>query len=187
MAGKSKTGAYVAPSLAGRAIVLEGTPVRKGAKGPKVAVLAARWNSRVTDQLLEGAVARLADAGLKAADIVVARVPGAVELPLAAKAFAATGKYAAVIALGCVIRGDTTHYDYVCSIAAQGTLEASLATGVPVIFGVLTVENLEQALERAELARGNKGGEAAEAALEMAGLLRVIGAAAGNAKEGKRK
>jgi 6,7-dimethyl-8-ribityllumazine synthase len=105
---------------------------------------------------------------------MVAKVPGAVELPLAAKTLAATGRYEAVVALGCVIRGDTSHYDYVCSMAADGLREAALGTGVPIIFGVLTTENLEQALERAEAGRGNKGREAALGALEMADLLEKI-------------
>jgi 6,7-dimethyl-8-ribityllumazine synthase len=181
MAGPSKaakTGA--GPDLKGRAVVLTGD----SAKTRKVAVVVARWNSEVTERLLAGAIEGLENRGCKAADIAVARVPGAVEIPVAAKALAETGKYAAVIALGCVIRGDTTHYDYVCSIAAQGVLEASMSTGVPVIFGVLTVENLEQALERAEIRRGNKGGEAAEAALEMADLLVKIGKARGKKGRG---
>jgi 6,7-dimethyl-8-ribityllumazine synthase len=182
MAGPSKAAKPgSAPILAGRAQVIEGD----ASKRRKVAIVVARWNSAVTDQLLAGAVEALEKRGCKAGEITVARVPGAVEIPVAAQALAETGRHAAVIALGCVIRGDTTHYDYVCDIAAQGTLKASLATGVPVIFGVLTVENLEQALERADIRRGNKGGEAAEAALEMADLLPKIGK--GPAKKGARK
>lgn len=136
--------------------------------------MVSRFNSRVTDHLLAGAVGVLERHGAAPKDITVARVPGAVELPIAAKALAMTGKYDAVVTLGCVIRGDTTHYDYVCSMASQGVLDAALETGVPVIFGVLTTETLEQALERAEISRGDKGGEAALAALEMADLLRRI-------------
>lgn len=173
MAGRSKTGktGRTAGSLPEGLVLLAGEP-RAGKA--KVAVVAAKFNSAVTDHLLAGAVAALLRQGMKPKDITVARVPGAVEIPIAAKRLADTGKYAAVVALGCVIRGDTTHYDYVCDMAARGVLEAGLITGVPVIFGVLTTENLEQAMERAEVARGDKGGEAALAALEMADLLRRI-------------
>ncbi|HLP40078.1 MAG TPA: 6,7-dimethyl-8-ribityllumazine synthase [Fibrobacteria bacterium] len=169
MAGKSKESrAGSAPKLPRGLRILEGNAA---ARKPKVALVVSRFNSRVTDHLLAGAVGVLKRHGAAPKDITVARVPGAVELPIAAKALAMTGKYDAVVALGCVIRGDTTHYDYVCSMAAQGVLDAALDTGVPVIFGVLTTENLEQALERAEINRGDKGGEAALAALEMADLL----------------
>lgn len=170
MAGRSKIGAPAA-GLPKGIVQLAGEPAAGKAR---IALVAARFNSAVTDQLLEGAVGALLRRGVKAGNIAVARVPGAVEIPIAAKRLAATGKYAAVVALGCVIRGDTTHYDYVCDMAARGVLDAALSTGVPVIFGVLTTENLEQALERAETARGDKGGEAALAALEMADLLRRI-------------
>lgn len=171
MAGKSKT-APAAFRLPEGIEALAGDPA---ARKVRIALVAARFNSAVTDHLLAGAVGALLRQGMKPANIAVARVPGAVEIPIAAKRLAATGRYAAVVALGCVIRGDTSHYDYVCSMAAQGVLEAALSTGVPVIFGVLTTETLEQALERAEVARGDKGGEAALAALEMADLLRKIG------------
>src|SRR5699024_12399760 len=101
-------------------------------------------------------------------------VPGAFELPLTAKALAETGKYNSVITLGCVIRGSTTHYDYVCSEAAKGISHAGLSTGVPVIFGVITTENIEQAIDRAGAKSGNKGAEAAAAAIEMAGGIQSI-------------
>jgi 6,7-dimethyl-8-ribityllumazine synthase len=172
MAGKSKIGTGGGPlPLPADIKVLAGEPAAGKAR---VALVAARFNSAVTDHLLAGAVGALLRRGVKAGHITVARVPGAVEIPIAAKRLAASGKYAAVVALGCVIRGDTTHYDYVCTMAAQGVLDAALSTGVPVIFGVLTTETLEQALERAEVSRGDKGGEAALAALEMADLLRMI-------------
>jgi 6,7-dimethyl-8-ribityllumazine synthase len=190
MAGKSKTGGAVKPAKG--LVSLVGDPAARPTKGRgpkarirKVAIVTAKFNSLVTDQLEAGAVACLVEYGAKAEEIVVAKVPGAVELPLAAKTLAATGKYEAVVALGCVIRGDTSHYDYVCSMAADGIREASLGTGVPVIFGVLTTENLEQALERAEAGRGNKGREAALGALEMADLLEKI--RGGAKRKGARK
>lgn len=171
MAGKSKAAKAGAKLPAGLDLIEpESLP-----EGLRVAVVSARFNSEITEKLLLGAVECLAERGLKPADITVARVPGAVELPLASIKLAATGDYGAVIALGCVIRGDTTHYDYVCDMAAKGVLDASLATGVPVIFGVLTVENLAQARDRAGGKHGNKGRDAAEAALDMAGLLGRIG------------
>lgn len=176
MAGRSKTGAASGGggtgNLPAEIVRLAGEPA---AGKVRIALVAARFNSIVTDHLLAGAVGALLRRGVKAGNITVARVPGAVEIPIAAKRLAATGKYAAVVALGCVIRGDTTHYDYVCGMASRGVLDAALDTGVPVIFGVLTTENLGQAMERAEVARGDKGGEAALAALEMADLLRKIG------------
>lgn len=180
MAGKSKTGGAVktAKGLA----PLVGDPA---ARRRNVAIVTAKFNSVVTDQLEAGAVACLIGHGAKAEEITVAKVPGAVELPLAAKTLAATGRFDAVVALGCVIRGDTSHYDYVCSMAADGILEAGLSTGVPVIFGVLTTENLEQALERADAKRGDKGREAALGALEMADLLEKI--RSGAKKKGTRK
>lgn len=174
MAGKSKTGGAIEPAKGLVPLVGEPAARARKARARRVAIVTARFNSLVTDQLEAGAVACLIEHGAKAEDIIVAKVPGAVELPLAAKTLAATGRYEAVVALGCVIRGDTTHYDYVCSMAADGLLEAALSTGVPVIFGVLTTENLEQALERAEAGRGNKGREAALGALEMADLLEKI-------------
>lgn len=180
MAGKSKTGRVIKPAKGLLPVV--GDP---GSRLRKVAIVTAKWNSLVTDQLEAGAVACLLEHGAAVADITVAKVPGAVELPLAAKILAATGRYDAVVAFGCVIRGDTTHYDYVCSMAADGLREAAMSTGVPVIFGVLTTENLEQALERADAKRGNKGREAALGALEMADLLEKI---KGGAKQkGNRK
>ena len=169
MAGKSKAGGAVKPAKG--LVPLIGDPA---GRPRKVAIVTARFNSLVTDQLEAGAVACLIERGAKASGITVAKVPGAVELPLTAKTLAATGRYEAVIALGCVIRGDTSHYDYVCSMAADGVLAAGLSTGVPVIFGVLTTENLEQALERADAKRGDKGREAALGALEMADLLEKI-------------
>ena len=142
------------------------------AREMSVVVLAARFNDLVVDRLLEGALDAWERHGGAPARITLARVPGAFELPLAAKRFAASGRYDCVVALGCVIRGDTPHFDYVAGEAARGISQAALDTGVPVAFGVLTVENLAQAEERADPARMNKGGEAMETAVEMALLLR---------------
>jgi 6,7-dimethyl-8-ribityllumazine synthase len=129
------------------------------------------------DQLVDGATRAFRAHGGGADALLVTRVPGAFELPLAALKFAASGEYQAVIALGCVIRGDTPHFEYVAGECARGIMDAGLATGVPVIFGVLTTENLAQAEERAAITRMNKGGESMEAALEMIELLAPFGGA----------
>jgi 6,7-dimethyl-8-ribityllumazine synthase len=144
------------------------------ARGFRLAIVAARFNDLIVASLLKGATAAWAERGGAPADLTVLRVPGAFELPLVAKRLGASGRYDAVVALGCVIRGDTPHFDYVAGECARGLLEAGLDTGVPVIFGVLTVETVEQALERAATDAGNKGGEALEAALEMASLLKQL-------------
>jgi len=141
------------------------------ASGWRVAVVAARFNATLVDQLVEGVLRAWAAHGGRPEALVVERTPGAFELPLAALKFAASGEYQAVIALGCVIRGDTPHFDYVAGECARGLMDAGLATGVPVIFGVLTTENQAQAEERAAVNRMNKGGESLEAALEMIDLL----------------
>jgi len=145
------------------------------ARGLKVAIVAGRWNDFIIASLLKGACASWSRHGGAAADLTIARVPGAYELPIAAKRLAASGRYAAVVALGCVIRGDTPHFDYVAGECAAGLNRAQLDTGVPCIFGVLTVENVEQALERAATTRMDKGGESMDVAIEMANLLREIG------------
>lgn len=137
----------------------------------RVAVVAARFNSVLVDQLVDGATRAWRQHGGREGQLVVQRVPGAFELPLAALKFAASGKYQAVIALGSVIRGDTPHFEYVAGECARGLMDAGLATGVPVIFGVLTTETQAQAEERASITRMNKGRESMEAALEMIGLL----------------
>lgn len=148
--------------------VLEG---EIAARGRKMAVVAARFNDFIVASLLKGATAAWLERGGPAEDLLVARVPGAFELPVAARRLALSGHYDAVVALGCVIRGDTAHFEYVSGECARGLQLASLETGVPIIFGVLTVETVEQALERAATTAGNKGGEAMEAALEMASLM----------------
>ena len=137
----------------------------------RVVLIAARFNAALVDQLIAGATQAWRDHGGDPARLLVERVPGAFELPLTAKMFAASGGVDAVVALGCVIRGDTPHFDYVAGECARGLMNAGLQTGVPVIFGVLTTENLAQAEERADVARMNKGRESMEAALEMIALL----------------
>jgi 6,7-dimethyl-8-ribityllumazine synthase len=141
------------------------------ARGRRVAIVASRFNDLIVASLVKGASAAWLERGGGADDLSVIRVPGAFELPLAARKLAASGRYDAVVALGCVIRGDTPHFEYVAGAAARGLLQAGLETGVPVAFGVLTVDTLEQALERAATGAGNKGGEAMDTALEMAALL----------------
>jgi len=142
--------------------------------GLKVAIVVARFNEFITSKLLGGAEDGLKRHGVEQSDITVAWVPGAFELPLVAKKLAESGKYDAVITLGTVIRGATTHYDYVCNEAAKGVSQASLSTGVPVVFGVLTTETIEQAIERAGTKAGNKGYEAAVTAIEMGNLLKSL-------------
>lgn len=139
------------------------------AGGQRFAVVVSRFNELVTKQLLEGALSAFERHGAGAVD--VAWVPGAVEIPLIARKLATSGNYGAVVTLGAVIQGATSHYDYVCSMVASGVASASEASGVPVIFGVLTTETLEQALDRAGGKSGNKGAEAAVAAIEMADLV----------------
>ncbi len=146
----------------------------EAARGRRVAIAAARFNADIVDAMLRGAVAAWERQGGAADALTVVRTPGAFELPLAARALARTGRYDAVVALGCVIRGDTAHFDFVAGEAASGLARAACDTGVPVAFGVLTTENVEQALERALPERMDKGGEALEAALEMALTLREI-------------
>ncbi|EOB1266096.1 6,7-dimethyl-8-ribityllumazine synthase [Staphylococcus pseudintermedius] len=145
-------------------------------KGLKIGVVVSRFNDLITGRLLDGAQDALRRHQVAEDSIDVAYVPGAFELPIVAKKMAQTGKYDAVVTLGCVIRGATSHYDYVCNEAAKGIAKASDDTGVPVIFGVLTTENIEQAIERAGTKAGNKGAESAVGAIEMANLLRHMNA-----------
>ena len=145
------------------------------AEGLRFAIVASRFNEFITSKLLEGALDMLRRHGAAEDSVDVAWVPGAFEIPLAAKKLAASGKYDAVICVGAVIRGATSHYDYVCSEVSKGVAQAGLSTGVPVIFGVVTTENIEQAVERAGTKAGNKGADGAMAAMEMANLLKKIG------------
>lgn len=140
----------------------------------RFAIVASRFNGMVTEALLAGCRDTLTRFGVVEEKIDVAWVPGSFEVPLVARTFAESGKYVAVICLGCVIRGETGHYDHVAGQAAAGIMSASLASGVPVIFGVLTTETVEQALNRSGLKSGNKGAESAMAAVEMVNLLGTL-------------
>jgi 6,7-dimethyl-8-ribityllumazine synthase len=141
-----------------------------GAGSRRIIVLASRFNEFVVSGLVKGAVAAWEKQGGNPADLVVVRVPGAFELPVVARRVAESGKYEAIVALGCVIRGDTAHFEYVAGECARGLQHVAVETGVPVVFGVLTTETVEQALQRAAPGGSNKGGEAMETALEMADL-----------------
>ena len=145
------------------------------AHGMKVGNVAARFNEFITSKLLSGAMDGLLRHEVREEDIHVAWVPGAFEIPVIAARMARSGKYDAVICLGAVIRGSTSHYDYVCNEVSKGVASVSLETGVPVMFGVLTTENIEQAIERAGTKAGNKGYDCALGAVEMVNLLREIG------------
>ena len=140
----------------------------------RMAVVVARFNSFITDRLLDGALAAIARQGGDAEAVAVVGVPGAFELPLAVQRLARSGRYDAIVALGAVIRGATPHFDYVCSAAAKGLADISLETGIPVGFGVLTTDTVDQAIERAGSKAGNKGEEATLTAIEMANLLREL-------------
>jgi 6,7-dimethyl-8-ribityllumazine synthase len=140
------------------------------AAGRRIGVIASRFNEFVVSGLVKGAISAWERHGGNAADLLIARVPGAFELPVVARQLAKSGKYEAVVALGCVIRGDTAHFEYVAGECARGLQNVSVETGIPVVFGVLTTETVEQALERAAPGGSNKGGEAMECALEMADL-----------------
>ncbi|RUL88115.1 6,7-dimethyl-8-ribityllumazine synthase [Tautonia sociabilis] len=140
----------------------------------RFAIVCARFNAMVTEALLAGCRDAFVRHGVADDRLDVAWVPGSFEVPMAAKALAGTGRYAAVITLGCVIRGETGHYDHVAGQAAGGVMSAGLETGVPVIFGILTTDSVEQALNRSGLKAGNKGAEAAMAAIEMVNLLAQI-------------
>lgn len=141
------------------------------AAGKKFGIIVSRFNSFVSERLLDGALDTLLRSGAADDDIDVVRLPGAFEIPLMSKKMAASGKYDAIICLGAVIRGATSHYDLVAGEAAKGIAQAGLDTGVPVIFGVLTTDTIEQAIERAGSKAGNKGSESALVAIEMINLL----------------
>ena len=144
------------------------------AEGLKAAIVVSRFNEFITSKLLGGATDILVRHGANAEDITIAWVPGAFEIPLAAQKLAMSKKFDTVICLGAVIRGATSHYDYVCSEVSKGIAHVSLETGVPVAFGILTTENIEQAVERAGTKSGNKGADAAVSAIEMVNLLKNI-------------
>lgn len=143
-------------------------------EGLRIAVVVATFNDFITSKLLEGALAALDRHGVRDGDITIARVPGSFELPLAAKKLAESARHDAVICLGAVIRGETDHYEHVAGEAAKGIASASINSGLPVIFGVLTTDTLEQAINRAGGKQGNNGYNAALAAIEMANLMRAL-------------
>ena len=148
---------------------LEGKVVAK--EGMKVAIVASRFNEIIVDKLLGGAVDGLVRHGVEEENITAAWVPGAFEIPVVAQKLAQSKKYDAVICVGAVIRGDTTHYDYVCNEVSKGVAQVGLSTGVPVLFGIITTENIEQAIARAGSKAGNKGYDCALSAIEMVNLL----------------
>ena len=148
---------------------IEGKLIAK--KGMKVGIVASRFNEFITSKLIDGALDSLRRNGVNEDNINIAWVPGAFEIPLAASKMADNPEYDAIICLGAVIRGGTTHYDYVCNEVTKGIASVSLKTGKPVIFGILTTENIEQAIERAGTKSGNKGFECAQSAIEMVNLM----------------
>jgi 6,7-dimethyl-8-ribityllumazine synthase len=145
------------------------------AKGLRFGIVVSRFNSFISERLLEGAMDALRRSGAEEEDWTVARVPGAFEIPLASKKMAKSGRYDAIICLGCVIRGATPHYAYIAAEVTKGIASLSLESEVPVAFGVLTTDTIEQAIERAGTKAGNKGFDAALSAIEMANLLKEIG------------
>jgi len=151
--------------------VLEG---KIDAKGLKFGLVVSRFNNFINDRLLEGALDALTRNGAEAGDLSIVKVPGAFEIPVAAKKMANSGMYDAVICLGCVIRGATPHFEYISSEVAKGIAKVSLESGVPVSFGVITADNLEQAIERAGTKAGNKGWDAALSAIEMIHLFKTM-------------
>ena len=140
----------------------------------KIGIVAARFSEFITSKLLDGALDALKRMGVEDSQIEVAWVPGAFEIPLIASKMAGSKRYDAVICLGAVIRGSTSHYDYVCNEVSKGIAQTSLSTGVPVLFGILTTENIEQAMERAGTKAGNKGFDCAQSAVEMVNLIRAL-------------
>ena len=150
---------------------IEGT---LSAGGLRVGIVVSRWNEFITKALLEGAMDALRRQGADNSAVTVASVPGSFEIPVVAQAMAQSGKYDAIVALGCIIRGQTTHYDHIANAVTSGIVSVTMATGIPVSFGVVTTESIEQAIERAGSKAGNKGAEAALVAVEMANLLTKI-------------
>jgi 6,7-dimethyl-8-ribityllumazine synthase len=143
-------------------------------KGVKIGIVAARFNDFITSRLVDGALDGLQRHGVEEADIEIVRVPGAYEIPLAAKMLAQSGRFNAIICLGAVIRGATPHFEYVSAEVSKGAASVSLETGLPVIFGVLTTDTIEQAIERAGAKSGNKGWDAALSAIEMANVTKQL-------------
>lgn len=150
---------------------IEGT---QAAAGLRIGIVVSRWNEFITKALLDGAMDALRRQGTDSSAITVARVPGSFEIPVAVQSMAQSGNFDAIVALGCVIRGETTHYDHIASAVTSGIANVILATGIPVSFGVITTESVEQAIDRAGAKAGNKGAEAALVAVEMANLLKQL-------------
>lgn len=142
--------------------------------GERFCIIISRFNEFIGSKLLSGAIDELRRHGVDENNIEVVWVPGAFEIPLVAKKCASSNKYSAIITLGAVIKGSTSHYDYVCAEVSKGVASVGLETGIPVIFGVLTTDNIEQAIERAGTKAGNKGSDAAKSAIEMANLLKLV-------------
>ncbi len=142
--------------------------------GEKFCIIISRFNDFIGSKLLSGAVDELKRHGVADENIDIVKVPGAFEIPLASKKFAKTGKYNAIITLGAVIKGSTPHFDYVSAEVSKGVAQVALETGIPVIFGILTTDNIEQAIERAGTKAGNKGADAAKTAIEMANLVKLV-------------
>lgn len=153
--------------------IIEGNVTAQSAS-TKIAIVSSRFNDFIVERLVDGAVDALKRHNVADENITIVKVPGAFEIPVAAKRLAESKKFDAVICLGAVIRGSTTHYDYVCNEVSKGIAQVSLATGVPVMFGVLTTENIEQAIERSGSKAGNKGSDCALGALEMINLLQQM-------------
>jgi 6,7-dimethyl-8-ribityllumazine synthase len=158
-----------------RKIRLKAIEGKLNAAGRRFAIVVSRFNAFITDRLLQGAHDGLVQCGVNEKDVKIVRVPGAFEIPSAASSLAESKKYDAIICIGCLLRGDTAHYDVIVNEVARGIGQSAQETGVPHAFGVLTCENLEQAIDRAGLKMGNKGLEAALAAVEMANLKEVVG------------
>ena len=157
------------------------------AAGLRFGLIVSRFNNFITDRLLQGAMDALARGGAADKDVDVMKVPGSFEWPVAAKKLAATGRYDALVAIGCILRGETAHYDYVCSETARGLQLAQMDTGVPIMFCVLTCDTLEQAIDRAGLKGGNKGYEAGLGAIEMAHLSKKLPAPVNPAPPAQRR
>ena len=157
------------------------------AAGLRFGIVVSRFNSFITERLLNGALDALGRAGAQGKQIDVVRVPGSFEIPLAAKKLGASGRYDAVIAVGCILRGETSHFEYISSEVARGVQLAQMDTGVPMVFCVLTCDTLEQAIDRAGLKSGNKGFEAGLTALEMANLMRKLARGKGAAPCGRAR
>ena len=156
--------------------IIEGTLV---ARGLRVAIVASRFNESVTARLIEGAVDALLRHGVEEKGIRIVRVPGSFEIPLDARTLAASGKFSAILCLGALVRGETPHFEHLAAEVAKGTAQVGLETGVPVVFGVLTCDTMEQAVERSGGKAGNKGWDAALAGIEMANLLGLLGSKRG--------